>query len=628
MEIKRKRHTYAKELDLDYNPSNMEFTEWLATKFYNHEKMDWYTKNGLWVYLLRGDDEVELNDEEISNYKQEVHSEKSKMDEICGIKTDVFNFKTPLCKEFKKINCLLNKERNLIARRTKKFKPYDEIMSNWINTWKKVTPWLKDEVAYEKNLTSKIHENDLEVEEILKSDPYLDIYKMISLTRNDEGKTIKEKQKPQRNNNDNMGSLEHYLVQKDPPYFVNEEEEKSKERKCMLLRIPYVKPPTYKIERFEVVKYSFGPLEEYVAINKLEHNIWVRTEENVSNGYQDIFYKKDEWFVSRTKCGEIRVAILKCPVCMMFYFKCIGDEHLDTVLATESDEFIKSSVENLIPNLSESEGENECDVPDCFTTFSNILFDADYDFYSVDDQSLFDEDISKKIYSNHLFDEEIISIKIDPHHFNAESDLIESMLNHDSSIISSSKTDSLFDEFAGELTLLKSILPGISKTDCDHENEIRLTKRLLYDNSSPRPPKEFVSKNFNADVESFSPSPIRVEDSDSLMKEIDLSFTSDDPMPSGIEEDDYDSERDILILEELLDNYSLSLPENESFHFDILLSSRPPAKPPDGNTGILNVKMMGDISEQKVPMPRLMITRVSNQEKSPDLLICRKNTPS
>nr|GFD16050.1 hypothetical protein [Tanacetum cinerariifolium] len=75
-----------------------------------------------------------------------------------------------------------------------------------------------------------------------------------------------------------------------------------------------------------------------------------------------------------------------------------------------------------------------------------------------------------------------------------------------------------------------------------------------------------------------------------------------------------------LILEELLDNYSLLLPENESYHFDIPSSFRPPVKPPDGNTGILNIKMMGDVSEQKVPMPRLTITRVSNQEKSPDLL--------
>nr|GFD12101.1 hypothetical protein [Tanacetum cinerariifolium] len=62
--------------------------------------------------------------------------------------------------------------------------------------------------------------------------------------------------------------------------------------------------------------------------------------------------------------------------------------------------------------------------------------------------------------------------------------------------------------------------------------------RLLYDNSSPRPPKEFVSENSNADAESLTPSPI--------MEEIVLTFTPDDPMPPSIEEDDDDS-RDILI---------------------------------------------------------------------------------
>nr|GEV68782.1 hypothetical protein [Tanacetum cinerariifolium] len=171
----------------------------------------------------------------------------------------------------------------------------------------------------------------------------------------------------------------------------------------------------------------------------------------------------------------------------------MGDEHLNTISAMKSDEFIKYSVENLIPNPSESEGENGCDMPACFTTFSNVLFDADYESDSSDDH-------------------------------------------------------------------------------------------------------------------------------DSHMEEIDLIFTLDDLMPPGIEEDDYDSERDILILEELLDNYSLSLPVIESYHFDIPSFSRPPTKPLDGNTGILNIKMMGDNSEQKVPIPGLTITRVSNQEKSPDLL--------
>nr|GEX57351.1 retrovirus-related Pol polyprotein from transposon TNT 1-94 [Tanacetum cinerariifolium] len=248
----------------------------------------------------------------------------------------------------------------------------------------------------------------------------------------------------------------------------------------------------------------------------------------------------------------------------------IGDEHLNTILATESNEFIKSCVKNLVLNPSKSEGENGCDAPACFTTFSNILFDAEYEFNSSDDQSLSHKDFPEEIFSNPLFEEEIIPMMIDQHHFNVESDLIESMLNHDSSIISSSlKIDSLLDELAGELTLLKSILLGIDKIDCDPEGEIRLTKRLLYDNSSPRPPKEFVSRNSDANIESFSPSPIPVEDSDSRIEEIDLSFNLDDPMPPSIEDDDDDSERDIQIHEELLDSYSLSLPVNESFHFDI-----------------------------------------------------------
>nr|GFD43226.1 hypothetical protein [Tanacetum cinerariifolium] len=147
---------------------------------------------------------------------------------------------------------------------------------------------------------------------------------------------------------------------------------------------------------------------------------------------------------------------------------------------------------------------------------------------SSDNESFSDKDIPKEIYSNPLFDEEIISIKTDPHHFNAESDLIDTLLNQDSSIISFSKIDSLLDEFAGELILLKSIPPGIDEADCNPEKEIHLIEKLLYDNSSPRPPEEFISENSDVAIESFSTSPIPVDDSDSLRDEIDLSLTSDD----------------------------------------------------------------------------------------------------
>ncbi|GKA64620.1 hypothetical protein Tco_0764327 [Tanacetum coccineum] len=68
MKIKKQRVTHEIDADMEYDPSDIEFTEWLASKFYNHKTMDRYTKNSLWVYWTRGDDEVELTDEEFSDF--------------------------------------------------------------------------------------------------------------------------------------------------------------------------------------------------------------------------------------------------------------------------------------------------------------------------------------------------------------------------------------------------------------------------------------------------------------------------------------------------------------------------------------------------------------------------------
>ncbi|GJZ28085.1 hypothetical protein Tco_0572732 [Tanacetum coccineum] len=246
------------------------------------------------------------------------------------------------------------------------------------------------------------------------------------------------------------------------------------------------------------------------------------------------------------------------------------DEHLNTIPKMESDEENESIVKdlNLTPSESEnlSDNESERDVAVCddsspnFTTFSNPLFDSNDNFTSSDDESFSEEDVLKenfKIYSNPLFefDEEIISSKIDPlynetdsipqgndnGHFNAESDLIEFLLNRDTSMVFSPKIDSLLEEFFGELAHIDLIPPGIDKADFDLEEDIRLVEKLLYDNSSPRPPKELNSEIFDAIIESFSPSPILVKDSNSLMEEIDIFLAPDDSIPSGIENDDYDS---------------------------------------------------------------------------------------
>ncbi|GKB74918.1 hypothetical protein Tco_0936330 [Tanacetum coccineum] len=103
----------------------------------------------------------------------------------------------------------------------------------------------------------------------------------------------------------------------------------------------------------------------------------------------------------------------------------MGDENLSTIPEKESDEFIKSSVEDLVPIPSESEdtsdNDSECDLPFCdnSVTFSNPLFDANDDFTSSDDESLPEEDVQEenfKIYSNPLFefDEEYIPSDVNP----------------------------------------------------------------------------------------------------------------------------------------------------------------------------------------------------------------------
>nr|GFC36532.1 hypothetical protein [Tanacetum cinerariifolium] len=204
-----------------------------------------------------------------------------------------------------------------------------------------------------------------------------------------------------------------------------------------------------------------------------------------------------------------------------------------------------------------------------FTTFSKVLFDVECESDSSNDQSCSDEDVLEKIVSKPLSKEEIIPMK---------------------------------------------------------SLHIRLIEKLLYDNSSPRPLEEFVFANSVAKIKSFSPSPILIKDSDSIMKEIDLFCTPDYPMLPYIMDKEYDSERDILIPKDLPSNNPLSFAEKESFNFDIPPFSRHPAKPPDGDTRILNIKMMGDIFDQKAFMHKLMITLAPHQEKSPDLISHRCGT--
>ncbi|GKB55613.1 hypothetical protein Tco_0911799 [Tanacetum coccineum] len=194
----------------------------------------------------------------------------------------------------------------------------------------------------------------------------------------------------------------------------------------------------------------------------------------------------------------------------------MGDENLSTIPEKESDEVVKSSVEDLvlIPSESEdtSDNDSECDLPFCgnSVTFSNPLFDANDDFTSSDDESLPEEDVLEenfKIYSNSLFefDEEYISSDINPL-YNKVLEDIENKNSYVSNLdelallvtpLSDANEDECFDP-RGDIDEIDAFLDIDVSTDIedgyhDSEGDIIYLESLFINDTIPNlPPEVFL----------------------------------------------------------------------------------------------------------------------------------------
>ncbi|GKA77071.1 hypothetical protein Tco_0783532 [Tanacetum coccineum] len=204
----------------------------------------------------------------------------------------------------------------------------------------------------------------------------------------------------------------------------------------------------------------------------------------------------------------------------------MGNEDLSTIPEKESDEFINSSVEDLVLIPSEfedtSKSDSDCDLPSCddfspiniskekSVTFSNPLFDSNDDFTSSDDESLSDEDVPEdnvKIYSNPLFefDDEYISSDVNPL-FDEVLENIESKDSYVSNLDESAllvtpffdaNEDECFDP-GGDIDEIDAFLDMDISTDIEdgyHDSEgdiIYLESLLMDDTILNLPPEVFL----------------------------------------------------------------------------------------------------------------------------------------
>ncbi|GJW75337.1 hypothetical protein Tco_0134707 [Tanacetum coccineum] len=234
----------------------------------------------------------------------------------------------------------------------------------------------------------------------------------------------------------------------------------------------------------------------------------------------------------------------------------MGNEELSTIPKKESDEVIKSSVEDFVPIPSESKdtsrSDSECILPLCddfspiniyeekSMTFSNPLFDSNDYFTSSDDESLSDEDDIefKDSYDSNLDESTLLVTPLfdsNKDEFFAPGDDIELLLHHDSSTPKISVV-SILEGFTDETPLEENddLFDLKSKT-----NE---WKQILYD----APIDDLMTKD-----KIFDPG----GDIDEIDAFLDVDISTD------IEDGYHDSEGDILYLESFLSNvlYLVSL---------------------------------------------------------------------
>nr|GFA70821.1 hypothetical protein [Tanacetum cinerariifolium] len=298
------------------------------------------------------------------------------------------------------------------------------------------------------------------------------------------------------------------------------------------------------------------------------------------------------------------------------YSPSIGYEHPNTTPEMESNEIIKSGVEELVPILSEnevtSEDKKECDMPICENSpnyddhskiFSNSNNDDDI---SSDDDAFEDIEYVEAL----LPDPKIVSVE-EENDVNVEEEevdlenvfqiqdviLREKLLSINRLIVN---IESLNDNPTPDRVLNSSALFPISeefdnslsdnfspefKTFCDHTEETRSGSTTTHaDNFLPEfdsfcfeiePDQERLINIVKNDISNDSTN-------DPLLEEADF-FLSDNSIPPSIENFAYDSKGDIRFLEALLNDDSIPFSVNESSEsdFDNPLFPQPPPKPPD-----------------------------------------------
>nr|GEU39946.1 hypothetical protein [Tanacetum cinerariifolium] len=280
------------------------------------------------------------------------------------------------------------------------------------------------------------------------------------------------------------------------------------------------------------------------------------------------------------------------------YSPSMGYEHSNTTPEMESDEIIKSSVEKLVPILSENEvtleDKRECDVPifensticdDLSEIFSDSKIDDDI---SSDDDDFEDVEYIEASLSN----PEIVSIE-------EENGVEEENVVEDEEVdfedISQIQDIVLREKLLSITRLISNIESLNDNSTPDRELNYFISIPIFEDDNTTTHADNSLPEydSFYFEIEPDQERLINVlknnipndSSNDPLLEEADLFLAFDNSIPSGIKNSVDDPKGDIRFLEELLINDSiLSLESSDSNFEDNPSVPLPLPEPPDAET--------------------------------------------
>ncbi|GKB34972.1 putative reverse transcriptase domain-containing protein [Tanacetum coccineum] len=243
---------------------------------------------------IRGDDEVDLTDEESSDDKDEVAK-------VFRIDTNLFNFETPMCEAFKEFNYLLQIDPDLLTKDIEGFKTYEDYKDDLIYDRNKDVPWVDEKPWTNAGVWTKL----TPVKYTCKPFNYK--------TRCLEWTTCIWKDNGYCNggnlpktyiigNQLHCQDYEWYEALEDSELkyealrnkaimegFINEDDDESHNEREELCEVHEL--PVCNVRRYMMIKYSFNNNEDYVAVKEDEYDDLTITREEAC---QEIFWIMNE----------------------------------------------------------------------------------------------------------------------------------------------------------------------------------------------------------------------------------------------------------------------------------------------------------------------------------------------